>query len=104
MANGTMSSPLHISLQPGCENRSAGALRLPAQFYLVFLSRMGKRSAPTRRDIPFIKRRIAKPYSPRCSSSLFFISPFIAHLCRTAAPSRIPFLLKNAALHNQSRH
>ncbi|EOI3527507.1 hypothetical protein ACMSYW_000679 [Cronobacter dublinensis] len=55
MANGTMSPALPISFQAGCENRAAGALRLPAQFYFVFLSRVGKRSAPTSRDIPFIK-------------------------------------------------
>ncbi|EOE6864882.1 hypothetical protein ACKS2F_003106 [Cronobacter dublinensis] len=82
MANGTMSPLLYISFRADGGNRA-----------------VGKRSASTRRDIPFIKRHIAKPYSPRCAPSLFFISDFIAHLCRIAAPSRIPFLLKNAVPH-----
>ncbi|EOI3504283.1 hypothetical protein ACMSZU_002938, partial [Cronobacter dublinensis] len=30
MTNGTMPPALPVSLQPGCENRAAGALRLPA--------------------------------------------------------------------------
>ncbi len=69
MANGTMPPALHISLQPSCENRAAGALRLPA-LQLLYLTkrrrggfcsglkkigravspqicRVGKRSAPT---------------------------------------------------------
>ncbi|EOL8945787.1 hypothetical protein ACM91X_002957, partial [Cronobacter dublinensis] len=61
--------------------------------------RVGKRSAPTSRDIPFIKEHIAKPYSTSGSSSHFIISQIAAHLCRTVAPSRIPFLFKNAAPH-----